>query len=149
MRWRDFALATALLAAVVHGLVEVTVWPETLAQWLAITALGVGPVGAAFYAWDIGMKRGDIRVLGAASYATPLLSTAFLILAGFAQASANIAIAAVLIAGGGLIAAKDMIGNRPNAREIQAPAPTPSAPVRMPQTRIPAPRCIRPASSRR
>ena len=75
----------------------------------AIIALGVGPVGAAFYAWDIGMKRGDIRVLGAASYATPLLSTTFLILAGFAKASANLAIAAVLIAGGGLIAAKDML----------------------------------------
>jgi hypothetical protein len=55
------------------------------------------------------MKRGDIRVLGAASYATPLLSTAFLIMAGFAKASTSIAIAAVLIAGGGLIAAKDMI----------------------------------------
>ena len=81
-----FCLATALLAALVHALVEATVWPETTAQWLAIAALGVGPVGAAFYAWDIGMKRGDIRVLGAASYATPLLSTAFLILAGFAQA---------------------------------------------------------------
>ena len=78
-------------------------------QWLAIVALGVGPVGAAFFVWDIGMKRGDIRVLGAASYATPLLSTAFLILAGFAQPSATIAIAAVLIAGGGLIAAKDMV----------------------------------------
>jgi drug/metabolite transporter (DMT)-like permease len=103
-----FCLATALLAALVHGAVEATVWPETTSQWLAIAALGVGPVGAAFYAWDIGMKRGDIRVLGAASYATPLLSTAFLILAGFAKASANIAIAAVLIAGGGLIAAKDM-----------------------------------------
>jgi drug/metabolite transporter (DMT)-like permease len=107
-----FCLATALLAAVVHGLVEVTVWPDSLAQWLAITALGLGPVGAAFYAWDIGMKRGDIRVLGAASYATPLLSTAFLILAGFAQASFTIAIAAVLIAGGGLIAAKDMVSKR-------------------------------------
>jgi len=104
-----FCLATALLAAAVHGLVEVTVWPETVAQWLAIAALGVGPVGAAFYAWDIGMKRGDIRVLGAASYATPLLSTAFLILAGFARPSAGIAIAALLIAGGGLIAAKDML----------------------------------------
>ena len=103
-----FCLATALLAALVHGLVENTVWPETTAQWLAITALGVGPVGAAFYAWDVGMKRGDIRVLGAASYATPLLSTSFLILAGFAKPSANIAIAAVLIAGGGLIAARDM-----------------------------------------
>ncbi len=104
-----FCLGTAVLSAVVHGLVEVTVWPDTIGQWLAIAALGVGPVGAAFYAWDIGMKRGDIRVLGAASYATPLLSTAFLILAGFAQPSASIAIAAVLIAGGGLIAAKDMM----------------------------------------
>jgi drug/metabolite transporter (DMT)-like permease len=107
-----FCAVTALLAALVHGLVEVTVWPETPAQWLAIAALGVGPVGAAFYTWDIGMKRGDIRVLGAASYATPLLSTAFLILAGFAKASASIAIAAVLIAGGGLIAAKDMLRKR-------------------------------------
>ena len=107
-----FCLATALLAAIVHGLIEDTVWPETSAQWLAIAALGVGPVGAAFYAWDIGMKRGDIRVLGAASYATPLLSTSFLILAGFAKPSANIAIAAVLIAGGGLIAARDMLRKR-------------------------------------
>jgi drug/metabolite transporter (DMT)-like permease len=107
-----FCLATALLATLVHKMVEVTVWPETTGQWLAITALGVGPVGAAFYAWDIGMKRGDIRVLGAASYATPLLSTAFLIMAGFAKASTSIAIAAVLIAGGGLIAAKDIIGKK-------------------------------------
>jgi drug/metabolite transporter (DMT)-like permease len=107
-----FCLATALLAALMHALLEKTIWPETSAQWLAIAALGLGPVGAAFYAWDIGMKRGDIRVLGAASYATPLLSTGFLILAGFAKASANIAIAAVLIAGGGLIAAKDMFLKR-------------------------------------
>jgi drug/metabolite transporter (DMT)-like permease len=103
-----FCLATALLAGFVHVLVEDTVWPDTAGQWLAIIALGVGPVGAAFYAWDVGMKRGDIRVLGAASYATPLASTAFLILAGFARPSASIAIAAVLIAGGGLIAARDM-----------------------------------------
>ncbi|MGC2777557.1 MAG: EamA family transporter [Bradyrhizobium sp.] len=103
-----FCLATSLLAALVHAAVEVTVWPDSTTQWLAIIGLGIGPVGAAFYAWDIGMKRGDIRVLGAASYATPLLSTAFLILAGFASPSANIALAALLIAGGGLVAAKDM-----------------------------------------
>jgi drug/metabolite transporter (DMT)-like permease len=107
-----FCLATALLAAAVHEIVEVTVWPDMPAQWLAILALGIGPVGAAFYAWDIGMKRGDIRVLGAASYATPLLSTVFLILAGFAEPGTSIAFAAVLIAGGGLIAAKDMIWRR-------------------------------------
>ena len=107
-----FCLATALLAALVHGAVETTVWPETTGQWLAITALGIGPVGVAFFAWDIGMKRGDIRVLGAASYATPLLSTTFLILAGYAAPSATIAVAAILIAGGGLIAAKDMVWKR-------------------------------------
>jgi drug/metabolite transporter (DMT)-like permease len=107
-----FCLATAVLAALVHGLIEQTVWPETPSQWLAVAALGVGPVGAAFYTWDVGMKRGDIRVLGAASYATPLLSTLFLILAGFARPSANIALAAVLIAGGGLIAARDLFRKR-------------------------------------
>jgi drug/metabolite transporter (DMT)-like permease len=108
-----FCAATALLAALVHGLVETTMWPETTTQWLSVVALGIGPVGAAFYTWDIGMKRGDIRVLGAASYATPLLSTGFLVLAGFAKASANIAVAAVLIAGGGLIAARDMLRKHP------------------------------------
>jgi drug/metabolite transporter (DMT)-like permease len=107
-----FCLVTALLATLVHALIETTVWPGTTAQWLAVGALGIGPVGAAFYAWDIGMKRGDIRVLGAASYATPLLSTAFLIMVGFAKASANIAIAALLIAAGGFVAAKDMLWKR-------------------------------------
>jgi drug/metabolite transporter (DMT)-like permease len=107
-----FCLATALLALVVHLMFETTVWPDSIGPWLAILALGVGPVGAAFYTWDIGMKRGDIRVLGAASYATPLLSTLFLILAGFATPSTTIFIAAALIAGGGLIAAKDMIWRR-------------------------------------
>lgn len=104
-----FCFVTALLATAVHLLIEPTVWPDTTMQWVAIIALGIGPVGAAFYAWDIGMKRGDIRVLGAASYATPLLSTAFLILAGYARPTTALAIAALLIAGGGLLAAKDML----------------------------------------
>ncbi|MGJ4880692.1 MULTISPECIES: DMT family transporter [unclassified Bradyrhizobium] len=103
-----FCMATSALAALVHVAVERTVWPDSPTQWLAVAGLGIGPVGAAFYAWDIGMKRGDIRVLGAASYATPLLSTAFLIVAGYARPSATLAVAALLIAGGGLVAAKDM-----------------------------------------
>lgn len=107
-----FCLATALLATLCHVVLETTVWPESAMQWLAVIALGIGPVGLAFFAWDIGMKRGDIRVLGAASYATPLLSTAFLILAGFAKPTASLAIAAALIAIGGLIAAKDMVFGR-------------------------------------
>lgn len=108
-----FCAATALLAATCHLMLETTVWPDTFGQWLALLALGIGPVGAAFYAWDVGMKRGDIRVIGAASYATPLLSTGFLILAGFAEATATLALAALLIGGGGLIAARDMFRTKP------------------------------------
>jgi drug/metabolite transporter (DMT)-like permease len=107
-----FCAATSLLATVGHMLLERTVWPHGVGQWLAVVALGIGPVGAAFYAWDIGMKRGDIRVIGAAAYATPLLSTGFLVLAGYAEMATTLVLAAVLIAGGGLIAARDMIMGR-------------------------------------
>ena len=53
--------------------------PQDAGQWLAVAGLGLMPVGAAFYAWDHGVKRGNIQVLGAASYAAPLLSTLVLI----------------------------------------------------------------------
>jgi len=104
-----FCLATAALAAIFHLLFEVTLWPQSAGQWLAVLGLGLGPVGAAFYAWDIGVKRGDIRILGVASYAAHLLSTLFLVLAGYASASTALVLAAFLIAGGGVLAAKDMI----------------------------------------
>jgi drug/metabolite transporter (DMT)-like permease len=104
-----FCLATALLAALCHVAFETTVWPGTTGEWLAVAALGIGPVGAAFYVWDIGVKRGDIRLLGVASYAAPILSTFFLVLAGFDEASVTLWFAALLIAGGGLLAAKDML----------------------------------------
>ena len=104
-----FCLITALLALIFHLLFENTVWPEATIQWLAVLGLGLGPVGAAFYAWDFGVKHGDIRVLGALSYAAPLLSTSLLIVAGYAEPTVELGLAALLIAGGGLIAAKDMI----------------------------------------
>ncbi len=124
-----FCLATAALAALCHVLFETSVWPANALQWLAVAALGIGPVGAAFYAWDFGVKRGDIRVLGAASYAAPVLSTSFLVLAGFAEPSLTLAASAALIAGGGLLAAKDMIRRRTGIRPA---APSPSAPAQIP-----------------
>jgi len=104
-----FCLATSVLAALFHLAFEPTQWPQTSGQWLAVLGLGIGAVGAAFYVWDIGMKQGDIRILGVASYLAPLLSTAFLVLAGYAQAGIVLALAALLIAAGGLIAAKDLV----------------------------------------
>jgi drug/metabolite transporter (DMT)-like permease len=104
-----FCLVTAALAAISHLMVEQTHWPQDLGEWLAVAGLGIGPVGAAFYVWDIGMKRGDIRVLGVGSYVAPLLSTFFLVLAGYAAASIALVLAAILIAVGGVLAARDML----------------------------------------
>lgn len=104
-----FCLATAVLSGIAHLIFETTVWPQSSTEWLAVLGLGLMPVGAAFYVWDYGVKHGDIQVLGAASYAAPLLSTAVLILAGFADFSWMIAGAALLITSGAVLASKDLI----------------------------------------
>ena len=100
-----FCVLTALLSVPAHLALETTVWPATGFGWLSVLALGLGPVGLAFYVWDIGVKKGDIQVLGVASYAAPLLSTFVLIAAGFAQASWQLIGAAILITVGAAIAA--------------------------------------------
>lgn len=104
-----FCLATSVLSLLCHLMLETTVWPETGFEWLAVAGLGLLPVGAAFYAWDYGVKNGDIQILGAASYAAPLLSTLVLILTGFAEPSWRIGLACLLVTGGAVLAAKDMI----------------------------------------
>jgi len=66
------------------------------------------------------VKRGNIQVLGAASYAAPLLSTLILIAAGRAPATVTILAACVLITAGAILAAKDMIGGRSRRGEAEA-----------------------------
>lgn len=100
-----FCVASATLAALLHLAFEVTVAPDSR-QWLAIAALGLGPVGAAFFLWDVGMKRGDPRLLGTLAYAVPVASTLLLIAAGEGEMSARVAAATLMVAGGGLIAAR-------------------------------------------
>ncbi|MES0863934.1 EamA family transporter [Ruegeria sp. SCPT10] len=101
-----FCVLTAVASWVLHFALETTVWPDTALSWASTLALGLGPVGLAFYVWDIGVKQGDIQMLGTSSYAAPLLSTVVLVGAGIAMPSWTLAIAAVLITGGAVIAAR-------------------------------------------
>ena len=100
-----FCLAAAVLSGLAHLALEDTVWPASVWGWLSIAALGIGPVGLAFFTWDIGMKHGDIQLLGVASYAAPLLSTLALVAADITPASPTILVAAGLIAAGAALAA--------------------------------------------
>ena len=106
-----FCGATALLALVAHLAFERTYTPQG-GEWLAIAALGVGPVGAAFYLWDYGVKRGDIKALGALSYMTPLLSTLLLVVFGRAEPSLRLVLACLLIVGGAVLASRELWGRR-------------------------------------
>jgi drug/metabolite transporter (DMT)-like permease len=99
-----FCLASAALAALAHLIFEPTVTPDAR-QWLSALLLGLGPVGAAFFLWDIGMKRGDPRLLGTLAYATPVVSTLLLLLAGEGVLGPRVATAAALVVGGGWLAA--------------------------------------------
>jgi drug/metabolite transporter (DMT)-like permease len=102
-----FCGATAALALACHLALEPTVWPQG-AAWLAIAALGAGPVGLAFFLWDHGVKHGDIRALGALAYLTPLLSTMLLIAFGRAAPRWSTGLACALIVGGAVLAGRDM-----------------------------------------
>lgn len=108
--------ASAVLSLVCHMVFEETLWPQWESwggswggEWIAILALGIGPVGAAFFTWDYGVKNGHIQALGASSYAAPLLSTFLLILCGFGDLTWSVAGACALIVGGAVVASKDLI----------------------------------------
>jgi drug/metabolite transporter (DMT)-like permease len=106
-----FCCATAVLSAAAAWIADATgtetlTWPDGPAAWSAVLALGLGPVGAAFYVWDVGVKRGDIQLLGVAAYAAPLLSVIALVGAGIVPATVTLAAAAVLVAAGAALAAR-------------------------------------------
>jgi drug/metabolite transporter (DMT)-like permease len=101
-----YCLATAVLSLLAHLAVEQTQWPRGAIGWGSVLALGLGPVGAAFFTWDVGMKRGDIQLLGVASYAAPLLSTLILVAAGISKPTLTLGIATVLITAGAALAAR-------------------------------------------
>ncbi len=73
------------------------------ADWLWVAALGVGPLGIAFFVWDAAMKRGDPRMIGTLAYLTPLLSTLWLALSGVGSLGPLSLVAMLAIVGGAAI----------------------------------------------
>lgn len=91
-----FGLVSGLLSLLCHGLLEPAA-AVTAGDWLLLVAMGLGPLGAAFFLWDRALKLGDARHIGILSYLTPLASTALLIAISGRTASAGIVLAAAMI----------------------------------------------------
>lgn len=97
-----FGLVSGLLSLACHAALEPAVALSTR-DWLLIAVMGLGPLGAAFFLWDLALKRGDPRKIGILSYLTPLLSTTLLVLVTGREPSWSIAAAAALIIGAAVI----------------------------------------------
>jgi len=97
-----FCGVTAVLAVLCHLFFEETLLPDTWGMWVAVVGLGLGPVGAAFFLWDIGVKRGDIQGLGVLSYVSPLLSTILLLFFGTTAFSWALVVGCALITVGAI-----------------------------------------------
>jgi len=97
-----FCGVTAILSLICHILFETTV-PLGIDDIIVVIAIGLGPVGGAFYVWDKAVKNGDIQLIGSLSYAIPLLSTLLLVILGLSEQSTNIWVACMFIVIGSLI----------------------------------------------
>jgi drug/metabolite transporter (DMT)-like permease len=111
-------LGCAVPAFACHLAFETTLWTLTATEWAGVLGLGLGSIGLAFIVWDIGMKRGDVSLLGVASYAAPVLSTVVLVIAGYAAASWLLALSCALIVAGALMAS---FGPSPRGKAAEAP----------------------------
>ena len=106
-----FCGVTALLSLICHLAFEETIVPRA-SEWLPILALGIGPVGIAFFAWNYGMKHGNIKLLGTLSYLAPLISGALLVCFGRSAYSWRLLAAGVMIMIGAMISAYDTLIKR-------------------------------------
>jgi len=99
-------LATSALALAASMAFESWAEVPSIGTWLALILLGVGPVGAAFLLWDIGMKHGRIATLGVLAYASPIISTGLLVLLGLARPSMALAVACIMMVAAAALAVR-------------------------------------------
>jgi len=91
-----FGVVSGVLSLACHALLETSV-ALSAKDWLLVALCGIGPLGAAFFVWDMALKRGDARQIGILSYLTPLGSTALLLAVTGRPLTWSIGLAAGLI----------------------------------------------------
>ena len=100
-----FGLVSGLLSLLCHALLENPVDLNTH-DWTLLAAMGLGPLGGAFYLWDAALKRGDARQIGVLSFLTPLLSTLALLWLRGEWPSTSVALAAAMIIGAAVLGSR-------------------------------------------
>jgi drug/metabolite transporter (DMT)-like permease len=92
----SFAAVSGLLALLCHFLLEPST-SLTSRDLLWIGWMGLGPLGSAFFLWDAAIRQGDARRIGLLAFATPVLSTALLLVSTGRPLEWNVAAATLLV----------------------------------------------------
>ena len=100
-----FGLVSGVLSLLCHALLETPV-DLSAHDWTLLAAMGLGPLGGAFYLWDAALKRGDARQIGVLSFITPLLSTLALLWLRGEWPSLSVVLAAALIMGAAVLGSR-------------------------------------------
>lgn len=100
-----FGLVSGVLSLLCHALLEAPV-ALSAHDWLLLIAMGMGPLGGAFYLWDAALKRGDARQIGVLSFLTPLLSTLALLWLRGEWPSVSVLVAAAMIIGAAVLGSR-------------------------------------------
>ena len=100
-----FGVVSGLLSLLCHALLESPV-DLNVHDWTLLAAMGLGPLGGAFYLWDAALKRGDARQIGVLSFLTPLLSTLALLWLRGEWPSASVVLASAMIIGAAVLGSR-------------------------------------------
>lgn len=91
-----------VLSFCMHLYCEETVIPS-FSNILALVFIGIATHCLAYFFWDYGIKKGNLKLLSILSYFNPIISILILILLGFAKPSIALCLATVLIFIAGVI----------------------------------------------
>lgn len=97
-----YCLISALLSYVCHLAFEPSYMPTSV-DWIFLAAMGIGPMGIAFFFWDWALRRGDVRVIGSISYLIPIFATAWLVVFADQDLPMTTIVAIGLILGGAIV----------------------------------------------
>ncbi len=95
----SFCSIAGVFSIILHFTIEQTV-PLSSIQITKIIIIGIAPLCLAYYAWNFGVKHGDMRTLTALAFLGSFLSMTWLIVFGFSPLTWEIILASFLIIGG-------------------------------------------------
>lgn len=85
-----------IISLICHFYYESTVIPNAF-EWFILAAMVLSTSGVAYFCWDFGCKKGNIKLLSILSYGNPIISTLLLMVFTTQHYNHYIAIACVLV----------------------------------------------------